>query len=87
MSGLKINATTTKAVWVENKKYSHQIICPNIKFKHFKVLGFYFSLDLNCITDVKIYLRYQGSHSNTKKLAPLILTILGKITVIKTIAL
>jgi hypothetical protein len=44
VSGLKIHASTTKAVWVENKKYSHQIICPNIKSKHFKVLDFIFHL-------------------------------------------
>jgi hypothetical protein len=43
-------------VWVGNKKYSDQIICPNMKLnwshENFKVLGIDFSLDLNCITDV-----------------------------------
>jgi hypothetical protein len=42
-----------KAVWVGNKKYSDQIICPNMKLnwshENFRVLGIDFSLDLNCI--------------------------------------
>jgi hypothetical protein len=56
VSGLKMNSSKTKAVWVGNKKYSDQIICPNMKLnwshENFKVLGIDFSLDLNCITDV-----------------------------------
>jgi hypothetical protein len=31
VSGLKMNSSKTKAVWVGNKKYSDQIICPNMK--------------------------------------------------------
>ena len=56
VSGLKMNSTKTKAVWVGNKKYSDQIICPNMKLnwshENFKVLEIDFSLDLNCITDI-----------------------------------
>jgi hypothetical protein len=28
-----MNSSKTKAVWVGNKKYSDQIICPNMKLK------------------------------------------------------
>jgi hypothetical protein len=41
VSGLKMNSSKTKAVWVGNKKYSDQIICPNMKLnwsrENFKV--------------------------------------------------
>jgi hypothetical protein len=50
-SGLKMNSSKTKTLWVGNKKYSDQIICPNMKLnwshENFKVLGIDFSLDLN----------------------------------------
>ena len=56
VSGLKRNSSKTKTVWVGNKKYSDQIICPNMKLnwshENFKVLEIDFSLDLNCITDI-----------------------------------
>jgi hypothetical protein len=48
-SGLKMNSSKTKAVWAGNKRYSDQIICPNMKLnwshENFKVLGIDFSLD------------------------------------------
>ena len=43
VSGLKMNSSKTKAVGVGNKKYSDQIICPNMKLnwshENFKALG------------------------------------------------
>jgi hypothetical protein len=55
-SGLKMNASKTKAVWVGNKKYSDLILCPesNLHWSHsnFKLLGIEFSLDLNRITEI-----------------------------------
>jgi hypothetical protein len=33
VSGLKMNSSKTKVVWVGNKKYSDQIICPNMRLK------------------------------------------------------
>jgi hypothetical protein len=48
-SGLKMNASKTKAVWVGNKKYSDLILCPesNLHWSHsnFKFLGIEISLD------------------------------------------
>jgi hypothetical protein len=65
VSGLKMNSSKAKAVWVGNKKYSDQIICPNMKLnwshENFKVLGIDFSLDLNCITDVNFPKKNQGA--------------------------
>ena len=41
VSGLKMNSSKTKVVWVGNKKYSDQIICPNMKlnWSHENFLG------------------------------------------------
>ena len=49
VSGLKMNSSKTKAVWVRNKKHSDQCICPNMKLnlshENFKAFGNHFSLD------------------------------------------
>ena len=48
-SGLKMNASKTKAVWVGNKKYSDLILCPesNLHWSHstFYFWGFNFRLE------------------------------------------
>ena len=54
-SGLKINTSKTRVVWVGNKRYSNQILCPDFKLNwsvsNFKLLGIDFSLDLSsCLT-------------------------------------
>ena len=51
-SGLKINTSKTRVVWVGNKRYSNQILCPDFKLNwsvsNFILLGIEFSLpDLN----------------------------------------
>ena len=47
VSGLKMNSTKTKAMWVGNKKYSDQIICPNMKLnwlhENFSFLNLFFT--------------------------------------------
>ena len=52
-SGLKINTSKTRVIWVGNKRYSNQILCPDFKLNwfvsNFKLLEIDFSLDLNCI--------------------------------------
>jgi hypothetical protein len=91
VSGLKMNSSKTKAVWVGNKKYSDQIICPNMKLnwshENFKVLGIDFSLDLNCITDVNFTKKIKEIKAILRSWQDRKLTLLGKITVIKTLAL
>ena len=86
-----MNSSKTKAVWVGNKKYSDQIICPNMKLnwshENFKVLGIDFSLDLNCITDVNFTKKIKEAKAILKSWQHRKLTLLGKITVIKTLAL
>ena len=91
VSGLKMNSSKTKAVWVGNKKYSDQIICPNMKLnwshENFRVLGIDFSLDLNCITDINFTKKIKEVKAILKSWQHRKLTLLGKITVIKTLAL
>ena len=91
VSGLKMNSSKTKAVWVGNKKYSDQIIYPNMKLnwshENFKVLGIDFSLDLNCITDINFTKKIKEVKAILKSWQHRKLTLLGKITVIKTLAL
>jgi hypothetical protein len=78
-------------VWVGNKKYSDQIICSNMKLnwshENFKVLGIDFSLDLNCITDVNFTKTIKEVKVLLRSWQHRKLTLLGKITVIKTLAL
>ena len=55
VSGLKMNTSKTRAVWVGNMKFSDLILCPdqNLHWSHsnFKLLGIDFSLDLANIAD------------------------------------
>ena len=72
------------AVWVGNKKYSDQIICPNMKLnwshENFKVLGIDFSLDLNCITDINFTKKIKEVKAILKSWQHRKLTLLGKIS-------
>jgi hypothetical protein len=84
VSGLKMNSSKTKAVWVGNKKYSDQIICPNMKLnwshENFKVLGIDFSLDLNCITDINFTKKIKEVKAILKSWQHRKLTLLCKIS-------
>ena len=55
-SGLKINTSKTRVVWVGNKRYSNQILSPDFKLNwsviNFKLLGIDFSLDLSSMPDL-----------------------------------
>lgn len=90
-SGLKMNASKTKAVWVGNKKYSDLILCPesNLHWSHsnFKLLGIEFSLDLNRITEINFSKKIKEVSAILKSWQHRKLTLMGKITVIKSLAL
>jgi hypothetical protein len=53
---LKIVYLETRVVWVGNKRYSNQILCPDFKLNwsvsNFKLLGIDFSLDLSSMPDL-----------------------------------
>ena len=90
ISGLKVNFEKTKIVWIGSKKHSNDRICPNLNLDwcdgQFDSLGVTFSVDL----DRMINLNYSKVKNEVTKLLSQWqkrnLTILGKITVVKTLA-
>ena len=90
-SGLKINTSKTRVVWVGNKRYSNQILCPDFKLNwsvsNFKLLGIDFSLDLSSMPDLNFRKKIIDVSKILKSWQHRKLTLLGKVTVIKTLAL
>ena len=89
-SGLKINLDKTQAIWLGKLKATADSICADLNLnwaKKFKLLGINFSVDLEEIVD----LNYREKLLDIEKLFNLYrrfnLSIVGKITVIKTLAL
>ena len=91
VSGLKMNTSKTRAVWVGNKKYCDLILCPEMRLNwsssNFKILGIEFSLDLSCMSDLNFRKKIIDISKILKSWQHRKLTLLGKITVIKTLAL
>ena len=74
-----------------NKKYSDLILCPesNLHWSHsnFKLLGIEFSFDLNRITEIIFSKKIKEVSAMLKSWQHIKLTLMGKITVIKSLAL
>ena len=91
VSGLKMNTSKTRAVWVGNMKFSDLILCPdqNLHWSHsnFKLLGIDFSLDLANIADLNFSKKIKELSGVLKSWQHRKLTLLGKITVVKSLAL
>ena len=91
ISGLKISSEKTQVVWIGGKKNSQTRYMQNIKFKWnpevFKVLGLYFTTSIDDIVSIN----YKFKLTEIKKVllswSKRHLTPLGKITVIKSLAL
>jgi hypothetical protein len=90
-SGLKINTSKTRVVWVGSKRYSNQILCPDFTLDwsvfNFKLLGIYFSLDLSSMPDLNFRTKIIDVSKILKSWQHRKLTLLGKVTVIITLAL
>ena len=90
-SGLKMNISKTKAVWIGSKKYSNDILCPvlmlNWSQNDFKVLGINFSINHDSMIDINFKTKVKEISSLLKSWQHRKLTLMGKITVIKTLAL
>ena len=89
-SGLKINLEKTQAIWLGNLKGRAYSICDDLTLKwvkKFKLLGIHFSVNLEEMVD----LNYREKILDIEKLFNLYrrfnLSIVGKVTVIKTLAL
>ena len=91
VSGLKINTTKTKVVWIGSKRYSDLVLCPETNLSwscsNFKVLGLNFSLDLECMPSLNFRAKIIDISKLLKSWQHRKLTLLGKVTVIKTLAL
>ena len=91
VSGLKMNTSKTKVVWVGNKRYSDLILCPDFNldwsYSNFKLLGIEFSLDLYTMPDLNFRKKNYRYFKNIKSWQHRKLTLLGKVAVIKTLAL
>lgn len=91
VSGLKMNLSKTRAVWVGNRKYSDLVLCPekNLSWSHsnFKLLGIEFSLDLDSITELNFSKKIKEVSGILKSWQHRKLTLMGKITVVKSLAL
>ena len=91
MSGLKMNTSKTKVIWIGRKKYSKDKLKVTTVLEwgeeEFVLLGLNFSVDLSKMVD----LNYNKALSKTKKIIlawkKRFLTPMGKVTIIKTFIL
>ena len=86
-----MNTSKTKVVWVGNKRYSDLILCPDFNldwsYSNIKLLGIEFSLDLYTMPDLNFRKKIIDISKILKSWQHRKLTLLGKVTVIKTLAL
>lgn len=91
ISGLKMNKSKTRAVWIGSKRYSTQILCQDqqLHWSHsnFKLLGINFSLCMSSMVDINFKQKIHDIAKVLKSWQHRKLTLLGKITVIKSLAL
>lgn len=90
ISGLRMNPTKTRAVRVGSKKYSDLILCPEQKLNwshsNFRLLGIDFSLDLESMIDINFSQKINELTRVLKSWQHRKLTLVGKITVVKSLA-
>lgn len=90
LSGLKVNSSKTKIIWIGSKKFSNQV------FHHsrwkldwgsttFNLLGICFSVDLEQITDLNYSLQIPKIKSMIQHWNRRILTPIGRVTVVKSL--
>lgn len=91
VSGLKMNKSKTKAIWIGSKRYSDHILCPdfNLLWSHsnFRILGLDFSLILDDMIDINFSTKIKEISLILKSWQHRKLSLLGKITVVKSLAL
>ena len=89
LSGLKINSSKTKAVWIGSKKFSGETFNHRFKFewnqKEFTILGIRFSCNLNNMIELNYKEKLSQIEKELKQWSKRILTPLGRITILKTL--
>jgi len=89
-SGLKINVDKTQLAWIGCCRNSPKKLCPNVKLKwvtRFKLLGIYFNVELNRMREENYSIKLGEIEKLLKMFGKRYLSLLGKITVIKTLAI
>ena len=90
LSGLKINTSKTKVIWIGSKKFSDQVH-HHVRWKlewgctTFTLLGINFSVDLENIVELNFNIQIPKVEALLKQWNRRILTPLGRVTVIKTL--
>ncbi|MCG7892737.1 MAG: reverse transcriptase domain-containing protein, partial [Candidatus Thiodiazotropha endolucinida] len=91
MSGLKINIEKTRAIWIGSLSNSHMRLCQDCNLDWtqgtFKVLGVNFSSNVNEIWDLNYHEVLNKAENICKQWAKRKLTLIGRITVIKSLLL
>ena len=91
MSGLKINVEKTRAIWIGSLSHSNRQLCREYKLDWsqgaLKILGVTFSVEVFDIWDVNTEQIYNSIESICKNWSKRKLTLFGRITIIKSLAL
>ncbi|XP_071114802.1 uncharacterized protein [Haliotis cracherodii] len=91
ISGLKMNFEKTKAIWIGSMAGSKVRFCPNLKLDwhdgNFEVLGICFNVDLKDLWVINTKKRLDNIYGILSKWKKRNLTLMGKITVVKTLIL
>ena len=91
MSGLKINVEKTRAIWIGSLSHSNRQLCKEYKLDwsqgSFKILGVNFTAEVFDIWDVNTEQIYTSIESICKKWSKRKLTLIGRITIIKSLSL
>lgn len=89
MSGLKMNSSKTKAVWIGSRKFCGETF--NHRFKldwtedNFTILGINFSCNLDNMLDINYKDKISQIENELKQWSKRILTPFGRITILKTL--
>ena len=89
-SGLNINADKTQVAWLGSERYSLDRLCPHVKLKwvtSFKLLGIRFSVNLDEMLDLNFKVKLCEIEKLLCTYQKRKLSLKGKITVIKTLAI
>ena len=89
-SGLKVNYTKSKAIWIGSKKYSKDVYHHSrwkLEWgaKEFSLLGINFTINLNQITETNYDSKIKHIQNLLKIWSLRKLTVLGRVTVVKTL--
>ena len=91
ISGLRVNIDKTTAIWIGSHKHSNLILLPdqNLHWVNglFKILGIIFSRDLDDMVDLNYKIAYDSIKKILCSWSNRSLTPLGRITVIKSLAM